>query len=184
MTLDSHTVNALDAATKPVPILSDSVPPPRLTSVLSLLAGGVIRRSGSTRPRVTRFRRAAAPLVVLVPSSLSRTPPACHYDSSPFALALFAVLLCAPFAHAAKLALASSRYPTVKGSWDATHNHQLVVVTASVAPSPAGSSHKIRDDLEVVRVRDVRHAHQVRVHRLAASLSVGALRRSVSISTG
>jgi len=52
---DSHTVNVLDVASKPVLILSDSVPPPRLTWVLSLLAGGVIRRPGSTRPRVTRF---------------------------------------------------------------------------------------------------------------------------------
>jgi len=52
----------------------------------------------------------------------------------------------------------------VKGSWDATHNHQLFVITASVAPNPAGSPQEIRDDLEVVSVRDVRHVHQLQVY--------------------
>jgi len=118
------------------------------------------------RPRTRRFRRVPAPLLVpalvLVPSSLC-SPGMTLRHANPSTLLLLLVILCAPFAHAVKFALASSRYPAAKCFWHAAHNHQLVVVTANVAPNPAGSPQEQRVDLEIVDASDARHVYQVRV---------------------
>jgi len=117
---------------------------------------------------VMRFRRMPAPLLVLVPALVLVPSPPCTpgmtlRHANPSALLLLLVLLCAPFAHAVKFALASSRYPAAKCFWHAAHNHQLVVVTANVAPNPAGSPQEQRVDLEIVDASDARHVYQVRV---------------------